>query len=254
MFIMYSCNQPGNDQITNLQLTVDSLELKYNQLQDQLNYFKKISPKVEVTNIEASICQLRLFVPFGLNLKLTVVRPSYNDQTYLCIPAAYTTKSHKVDGLCYIQGSKIETLNPELLGVCVIGNDKIEIVKSENITPEFLDWIKTARASMFQQTLLLKDSTIIDCNFPIAIRERRHLRRALVQFENSFCIAESEKQLTIEEFQQILLEIGVVDAINLDMGTWSEGWYKNSCCSKVTIGETMNNTNKQTSWLTYSRN
>lgn len=104
---------------------------------------------------------------------------------------------------------------------------------------------------MFQQSLLLKNSAIVKCDI---FKERKNVRRALIQFDDFFCIGESDKPLTIQEFQQSLLEIGAKDAINLDMGTWSEGWYKDTNNDKVTIGETTSETQRQTNWIVYRKN
>ena len=64
-------------------------------------------------------------------------------------------------------------------------------------------------------------------------------------------MGESRKPISIQEFQESLLKIGAVNAIYLDMGSYSEGWYKNYDRRKVVIGEKMTDTDKQTNWLIY---
>ena len=69
--------------------------------------------------------------------------------------------------------------------------------------------------------------------------------------DNSFCICQSKERLTIQDFQKALVDAGVENAVYLDMGGWSEGWYKNAYDEKMVIGEGMTSTDKQTNWLVY---
>ena len=67
--------------------------------------------------------------------------------------------------------------------------------------------------------------------------------------DNSFCICQSKERLTIQDFQKALVDAGVENAVYLDMGGWSEGWYKNAYDEKMVIGEGMTSTDKQTHLL-----
>jgi len=151
-----------------------------------------------------------------------------------------------------MQGIGISPLvNSWLTGACILSDTGIRIVEYKEVTTALLNDVKRLKQSLFQQSLLLKNSAIVECKL---FGNRKNVRRALIQFEDFYCIGESDKPLTIQEFQQSLLEIGAIDAINLDMGTWSEGWFKDANNSKVTIGENMSNTQRQTNWIVYRKN
>ena len=132
---------------------------------------------------------------------------------------------------------------------CIIAENSINIESSKVINDSLLQNVIVQKKSLFQQTLLLKNGEIIDCNL---FGSNSNLRRALIEFEdNTFFVAESSRNVTITEFQKALKEIGAMDAINLDMGSWSEGWYKNFDGS-IKIGENFLNTHRQTNWIIYS--
>jgi hypothetical protein len=50
-----------------------------------------------------------------------------------------------------------------------------------------------------------------------------------------------------------LISNNIKNAIYLDMGTYSEGWYKNDDGKINTIGEDMKNTDKQSNWIVYEK-
>jgi hypothetical protein len=205
--------------------------------------------KVLVQDLKGKTCKIRLYKPVELNLELKNHRPEFNEKIFLCIPAAYRTPKNQIDGLFIKQGIEIsETNNPQLTGACIISNNGVRIIDFEEINIDLLEKVKESKQSFFQQSLLIENARIIPCAI---FAERKNVRRALIQFEDYYCIGESDTPLTIYGFQQGLLEIGAKDAINLDMGTWSEGWYKDSENKKVIIGENMKSTHRQTNWLIY---
>ncbi|MGL2988065.1 phosphodiester glycosidase family protein [Flavobacterium sp. RSSA_27] len=212
---------------------------------------KKEIPNVIISNAEGGNCTINLYQPFGLKMQLSSNRPEFNQENFLCVPGAYTTTQNQIDGLCVVDGIKKNNLiNPKLNGVAIISDKTIRIVRLQDFNDNLLNQVVSGKKSIFQQTLLIKDNQIVPCNL-FGIKENR--RRALIQFEDFYCIGESSRPLTISEFQESLVNIGAVNAVNLDMGTWSEGWYKNNCKEKIIIGEYMYNTNRQTNWLLFTK-
>jgi exopolysaccharide biosynthesis protein len=212
---------------------------------------KKDAPKILLKNVDGKTSNILLFEPFRLNIVLRSNRPKFEQDNFFCIPAAFTTKTNKVDGLFIENGKKINSIiNKGLNGFCLLTKDTLEINSLENLDQKILTLAKKDGSSLFQQFLLIKQSKIIDCN---AFRERKNLRRALIQFNNLVCVGQSQRPVTIREFQELLIKIGAVNAIYLDMGTWSEGWYKNENYKKIIIGENMINTDEQTNWLIYKK-
>ena len=142
-------------------------------------------------------------------------------------------------------------INENLTGICIVSyNRYIYIGGKELLTDSLIIDIKNIGASAFQQTLLINDSIILN----IDLFSNTNLRRALVHLNDTYSIIESIYPIKMMEFQEGLLELGVIDAINLNMGNWSEGWYKNSNCEKITIGGNLQSKKLQTNWILINKN
>ncbi len=218
-----------------------------------LNVFNALyetEPSITVELIDDPACKLLLYHPKQLNINLVNKRPVFNQSTYMVVPAAYTDKQNRIDGLCFLNGNKVaNNINTNLTGFCMLRNNTIEIKSLKELTPILQQSIVTNKATLFQQSLLVLNSQIISCNL---FGNTRSKRRALVKFNNSYCIAESVGPLAIADFQKALIRIKATSAINLDMGSWSEGWYKNKQGNQVKIGDNMSSTRQQTNWLILS--
>jgi len=229
---------------------MDSLEKLSGKLNAEIKLLKKEIPNVIVENAEGGICTINLYHPFGLTIQLRHLRPDFIPENYLCVPGAYTSTTDQIDGLYIEDGIEInETINNKLTGACILSNDSIQFLEFEEINNTLISQLKLSKKSMFQQSLLVKNKHIIPCDLFLS---KVNLRRALIQFKDTFCIGESQRPVTISEFQEALVNIGAINAINLDMGTWSEGWYKNHNFEKITVGEKMYSTNKQSNWIIYT--
>jgi len=216
------------------------------------NAQKPLTPHVDIENADGGICTINLYHPNGLTIRLSHIRPDFTPENYLCVPGAYTTMDTQIDGLYIQEGNVIsETLNNKLTGACILSKDSIQILSSEEINDQLLNQIKQSKKSFFQQSLLVKNNQIVPCDL---FHGKENLRRALIEFkDNHYLIGESQTRVTISDFQESLVKIGAINAVNLDMGTWSEGWYKNHSGEKITVGEKMYSTNKQTNWIIYTK-
>ena len=94
------------------------------------------------------------------------------------------------------------------------------------------------------------NSKIIKCNL---FKNKLNLRRAIIEINNHFYIVQSIGRISILDFQNLLISISAKNAIYLDMGTYSEGWYENDVGKITIIGETMINTNKQSNWIVFEK-
>ena len=228
------------------------LLLLFINVRAQKNLYPIITPHVIVENAEGGICTISLYTPYGLTIRLSPIRPDFTPENYLCVPGAYTTMDTHIDGLYIEDGNVIsETINNKLTGACILSKDSIQFLGLAEINSQLISQIKLSKKSFFQQSLLVKNNQIVPCDL---FRSKENLRRALIEFkDNYFLIGESQTRVTISDFQESLVKIGAINAINLDMGTWSEGWYKNHNGEKITVGEKMISTNKQTNWIIYTR-
>jgi hypothetical protein len=218
---------------------------------DVFNSSYETEPSITVEFIDDPACKLHMYHPKQLNINLVNKRPVFNQSTYMVVPAAYTDKQNRIDGLCFLNGNKVASnINTNLTGFCMLRNNTIEIKPLKELTPTLQQSIVTNKATLFQQSLLVLNGQLIPCNL---FGNTRNKRRALVKFKNSYCIAESVNPLAIADFQKALIKIKAISAFNLDMGSWSEGWYKNKQGNQVKIGDYMSSTSQQTNWLVLSK-
>lgn len=237
-----SCNLKERD--VNIQL----LKEEINNLKVEIENLKKETLVLKfktATLIVTAIGDLKLFNPNNLNICIYSKRPQKNGKTHLVVPAAFTKPNNKIDGLFIENGNLINSnINEKLNGICVITNNKLKIGRySQLIKNEAI----SKNQSLFQQILLVFDSKIVKCEL---FRSDLNLRRALVEINSQYYLVESKNRVSILDFQSALITSKVKNAIYLDMGTYSEGWYRNEN-KTFTIGETMIQTIRQSNWLVF---
>lgn len=239
-----------NDLNVDVKLKNEKLELEVKKLKALTDFYLR-SACISKQKADPENVPIYLYRPFGLRIDIINTRPLFSSYTYLSVPAAYTSKNTTIEGIFIREGKEYNNLNNAFLtGACIITKDSITIIKSAEVDNNLISLIKSKSWSFFQQTLLITDYEITECQL---FGNVKNIRRALIKFDKYTCIAESIIPQTILEFQKSLKEINVRYAINLDMGTWSEGWYKGNNSEKIIIGETMFNTAKQTNWLVLTR-
>ena len=127
--------------------------------------------------------------------------------TELCIPAAYTSKSGKIEGEYRING-------------ITYGNgtrkEKISITKN-GLTID----TKWHSNNGFQQHVLVKNNKIRKFK-----DTRKRYRRALCSKDGQYYIIESEYRITLSEFANLIAPY-CDNGVNLDMGLWGYGWIAN---------------------------
>ncbi len=251
LIFLNSCNtNENNDKGNRKDSIIASLKSIIESKESEMKWLKRKNPSVIITNQEASTCAINLYYPFGLKVEIVDKKPTFNERTFFCVAGAYTSKSGTIDGIFINNGQIINNaFNNLLTGICIINSDSLIIETNNKQNDELIRKVVADKGSMFQQTLLLKNGAIVDCNlFGNAI----NLRRALIKFnDGSFLVGESHRAMSIQEFQNALKEIGAIDAVNLDMGSWSEGWHKVNN-ERIIIGENFLNTHRQTNWIIYS--
>ena len=223
---------------------IDSLKKEIIIKDKNYQQLKEMAPKVRIKRIDED--SIVLFEPVEVSIELTHNRPQIDSETFLCVPAAFTSPQITIEGLFFENGILINDSEPTIQnGTCIVKSNNIEILETTDIDRSF---IESNKYSLFQQILLIYNSQIIECNI---WGNRRYLRRALIIKNNKYFIAESYYPVSISTFQRQLQNIGTLHAIYLDMGTWSEGWVKDCNGEIIIIGENMINTNRQTNWIVF---
>jgi len=250
ILVFTACNNTSSG--TKNDYIIDSLKSVIDENISEIKWIKKRNPGVIIENKEATTCAINLFHPFGLGIEIVNDRPENNNNTFLCVSGAYSSNENTIDGIFIKKGVLVnKVINEKLNGLCIFTNDNLHIENSNIISDSLINEAKINKRSVFQQTLLIKNSNIIQCKL---FGDNINLRRALIKFDDSeFLVGESHRPMTIFEFQKALKEIGVLDAVNLDMGSWSEGWYKSNN-GKISIGDNFANTKRQTNWIVYKLN
>ena len=249
-----SKNQESNNDILNSE--VNKLKIEVKILKNEILNLKKCKAKSWIYYKN----DLTFYDSSNFAIKLFSKRPDKkNNQFVLVIPAAFTddprNNHNLIDGCFVAKGIKISNdYNEDLSGTCVISNNIPIIYESKNL-PQIIKTASANKSSLFQQFLLVykhkKISNIKFENKPSS--KSRLMRRALTEIGNKFYIVESKLECSIIDFRNLLVSNNVKNAIYLDMGTYSEGWYRNEFGKTITIGKDMKNTNNQSNWLVFQK-
>jgi hypothetical protein len=194
----------------------------------------------------------KLFDKDGLAANFVTLRPDKKDKKIvLSVPAAFTDKVGKVDGI-YVSNGVIghkSAPNEKLGGAMIIENGDFRIIATKDgalLTPEFADEVGRNKGCLFQQFQLVREGAAVPFKDKTEFQ-----RRAFVEFHNGrHAVIESAKQLTLNQLAADLIELGAVNALNADMGAWDEGWYRDSHGKLTVIGRDRSATKRQTNWFT----
>lgn len=162
-----------------------------------------------------------LVIPITENLQFT---NKYDSSATLLIPAAYTC-NNKPEGEYRIAGKTYGTLTRK---------ERISILPNKLIISG-----KWHSDYGFQQTVLIKNRKIRYHDDP-----HKRFRRALATVDGQLCILQSCIPMTLNQFSESIQKY-CTNAVNLDMGDYGYGWYKN----KTFSWWSKYNQKKQTNWI-----
>lgn len=162
------------------------------------------------------------------------VIPNINDSTIaLCVEAAFTGELLKefnttnvagdyvIDGR-FRKGYKCRA-NTGFL--CTV-NGRPFIASSDKCK----EWIAKAvepKETLFQQILLVENGKNVYRGTPIKPTAKNIYRSACILNDGNFAVIQSLTALSLEQFINSLIQLGVSDALYLDMGRgWNYGWYR----------------------------
>lgn len=194
-----------------------------------------------------------LFFQKQPNIRLTIEHPSKdNTSILLSVPGTYTSPQNKVEGFLVLDGNIIQNKERQgWNGAAIFKDGSIEIIQTSNgrlLTQEKLREIAREGASLIQAHLLIFHNKAEHFKPQLPYQ-----RRALAVFsDDTIAVVESSTALGLNEFAEDLIKLGVKDAINLDMGAWSEGWYRNPKSGEIiTIGSPSESTKRQSNWIVF---
>ncbi len=202
----------------------------------------------------ASGSQYHFYNKQDLAIGWEIKRPDKKDGNIkFCIPAAFTTTTDTIVGICAYKGKVFnsKSISKPIGGALLIDDGKFEIFPANNgakFTPEFIESLKTRKASLFQQYQVVENKTAASFK-----DKKKFQMRAICKFNDGReGVVESDKAMSFKTFNDDLVAMGVQDAIYTDMGAWDEGWYRQGDSDKVIpIGNVRTKTNKQTNWAIF---
>lgn len=185
----------------------------------------------------------------GARFAFVRTRPDTLDtQTGMSVVAAFTSKKPEhIVGANVCQGVLRNDSTESETGYCLIVNGRVEIRPLDCKREQSISRAVSAKGDYFQQMLLVYDSKPVPTE---VFRNRTTARRALVQTENATFLVATDDRIHIDTFTDCLIRMGAIRAIYLDMGSWSEGWYRTEQETVQKIGTNYRSSHLQTNWLT----
>jgi hypothetical protein len=210
--------------------------------------FPSLSPISNQGTIQKEINRINIYTLGGNKVDFRLLRPDKLDnRNRLCVPAAFTSKNNKPEGLIYLNGRLTSGQKPSSgKGLVIISLGEIEILNINQLG-QFLNSRKDSKFSLFQQWYLIEKNKRGENPFP----KSKLQMRVIAKIKNETFIIESDSNVDSEQFISTLVNMGVSDAVYLDMGSWSEGWYKDSDNKIKSIGNDKSNTKRQTNWILF---
>jgi len=185
--------------------------------------------------------------------RFTLERPEKtNSEIALCIPAAFVTPQHQIDGLALMNGKSVGgQVDTHIGGAALIIDGDYDIFRMQagNVLSEkIVSQLQKANASLFQQFQLVCDGVAEHFK-----DNSSYQRRALVVFDDaSKAVVESKEKITLSDFAKDLQIMSARDALYTDMGEYAEGWYRTNGAVK-SMGQESLSTASQNNWLVFEK-
>lgn len=184
------------------------------------------------------------------------VIPSINDSTIaLCVEAAFTGElldefkttniagDYVIDGIIH-KGYDCDANS----GFLYAGKDTVVIAPME----QRADWTAKAVSDggmLFEQMMIIHNGANVYPGKPITPSVRHYYRTAAKLTGGDFAVIQSVDSIPFSDFIDGLIDIGVQEALYLDMGRgWNYGWYRPTAGSKPVLLFDYRN-RYQTNWL-----
>ncbi len=194
----------------------------------------------------------RRFSAAHTELAIRLDRPSPKDiRVLLSVAGTYTSPDDKVLGIVMLDGRLVEKGRMAWEGLLTIvgGTPHITKASKSSLSSSRLKGFASQGASLLQGHLLVHQGQ------PERYKPSPPLyRRALATFRNdTWAVVESVGPVELQPFARDLANLGASGALNLDMGGWSEGWFRDPSGSTKPLGVPHPSTGRQTNWLVILR-
>lgn len=222
--------------------------------QETINEVKKESViQVDLIGDSQFIC----FTPVECQVEYVVeYPPSTTDSTILfCAAASFTgarMNGFKHSNICgtYVVDSMIYNrhFNPttNIDASFAYWGGRAYFAKGKS--PELLDSALQNNGVFFMQKQVLCDGKRGVMNLT-----KNTFYRVLAEYKDKLCVIQTARPMTYDSFVVGLVDLGIKDAIYLDMGGWKYSWYRNSDGHPIEIFTKESYTKYQTNWIVFRR-
>lgn len=180
------------------------------------------------------------------HLGVAVTRP--DDSVWLSVAGTYTDPDDEVLGIVIVDGTIVQRSRMAWEAVLLIegGIPRIERATDALLGEPALRALARAKGSMLQGHLLVEGGVAR----PLKPSPAVHRRAVITRADGSFAIVDSHDPVSLGTFAQDLIELGGRQAMNLDMGSWSEGFYRDPrTAARHSLGHDTRSTARQSNWL-----
>ena len=103
----------------------------------------------------------------------------------------------------------------------------------------------------FQQILILKNDSVVSSDSLQNLFRKCFVFRSLAEKEGKLCLVQSKDTLPYPQYVHLLAKAGVSNAIYLDMGGWSHGYYRDNFGKLQYLGDEPNR--YATNWILFRK-
>lgn len=203
-----------------------------------------------LTRRSAAGHRYRIFAPGPrTRLALTTTRPDpAQASVLLAVAGTYTGPDDRVEGLFVVDGELRNAEPKPWEGALLLVDGRPRLLRFPDgvVAPATLTELEARRGSLLQGHLLVHEKAALPLKSSPALQ-----RRAVVTQGGAFAVFESEGPVELAAFAADLVTLGAEAALNLDMGTWSEGWYRRDDGTVAPLGDDHRATARQSNWLIF---
>lgn len=234
-----------------------------NKNSDNLDFPTGVSTQVDtMLFVDSIIVDSVPFLKLQMNHNMSCITmadsviPSQADSTIaLCVEAAFTGKllkdfkSTNIGGDYVIDGIFHKGYKCRANTGFLYADKSVFTISSSEYCAEWIEKAKRNKGSLFQQILMINNGKNVYHGTPIKPRTYNIYRAACIMNNGNFAVIQSKEKLSISDFIESLIKLGVSDALYLDMGRgWNYGWYRESLEAQA-ISLFDYRTPYQTNWL-----
>lgn len=211
------------------------------------------SPKVPVEIVDT--CNLRIYYPQYSSIDLTCgVMPSKDDSDVIFVAAAAFTmeklntfKHTNIAGDHVTKGKREHgSANTANTGAFVFYNGKGKFLYQDYSSE--LDSAATHGGCGFGQGMIIHQGEKVPHS-----RSKSDVRefRALCEIDGVIAVVDSKGRVKFGDFINDLSNLGVTEALYIDMGGWKYSWYRDADGSPIEIYKAEEYTKYATNWITF---